>query len=363
MSSGNESCLFENGSVSLLSCLVHVWEEWVGLGQLEDYLSFLEYLLWVFTPLAVVFILPFLIVILLYLSILFLHVYKRKIQLREAYSNNLWDGARKTLATLWDGHGAIWHGYEIHGLEKIPDEGPALIVYYHGAIPIDYYYFLASVIIQKGRTCHSVADHFLFKVPGFKLLLEVFSVIHGPQEECVKALRNGHLLGISPGGVREALFSDETYPLIWGKRKGFAQVAIDSKVPIIPMFTQNLREGFRSLGTLRFYRWVYERFRLPIAPIYGGFPVKFRTYLGDPIPYDPKLNAAELAEKKNRFIRTVAESVPSFHHMLTSGATGSSSTYRQTPEDTWKRPPSSFGAIPKGTQRRLAHLPSLRLNK
>jgi len=51
-------------------------------------------------------------------------------------------------------------------MEKIPDEGAALIVYYHGAIPIDYYYFLASVILQKGRTCHSVADHFLFKVPG-----------------------------------------------------------------------------------------------------------------------------------------------------------------------------------------------------
>lgn len=65
---------------------------------------------------------------------------------------------------------------------------------------------------------------------GFKLLLEVFSVIHGPQEECVRALRKGHLLGISPGGVREALFSDETYPLLWGKRKGFAQVAIDSQV-------------------------------------------------------------------------------------------------------------------------------------
>lgn len=55
-------------------------------------------------------------------------------------------------------------------------------------------------------------------------------MIHGPQEECVKALQSGHLLGISPGGVREALFSDETYPLLWSKRKGFAQVAIDSKV-------------------------------------------------------------------------------------------------------------------------------------
>lgn len=54
-------------------------------------------------------------------------------------------------------------------MEKIPDVGPALIVYYHGAIPIDYYYFLARVIIQKGRTCHSVADHFIFKIPGVAL--------------------------------------------------------------------------------------------------------------------------------------------------------------------------------------------------
>ncbi|XP_060948068.1 monoacylglycerol/Diacylglycerol O-acyltransferase-like [Limanda limanda] len=306
--SGNQSCLMgAEDTGSFLVCVFHALEEWAGLGQVEDYLSVLEYLLWVFTPLAIVFILPFFIVILSYLSILFLQVYKRKNQLREAYSNNLWDGARKTLATLWDGHGAIWHGYEIHGLEKIPDKGPALIVYYHGAIPIDYYYFLANVILQKGRTCHSVADHLLFKVPGFKLLLEVFSVIHGPQEECVRALKNGHLLGISPGGVREALLSDETYPLLWGKRKGFAQVAIDSQVPVIPMFTQNLREGFRSSGTLRLFRWMYERFHLPVAPVYGGFPVKFRTFLGDPIQYDPNINAADLAEKVQQAVQSLID--------------------------------------------------------
>lgn len=33
--------------------------------------------------------------------------------------------------------------------------------------------------------------------------------------------------------------------------------------------------------------------------MYGGFPVKLRTYLGDPIPYDPKITAEELAEKVN----------------------------------------------------------------
>ncbi|XP_061111103.1 monoacylglycerol/Diacylglycerol O-acyltransferase-like isoform X1 [Conger conger] len=292
------------GSGGYLSCL---WEEWLGLDDLQGYLSYLDYLLWVFTPLAVVFILPGFILLFVYLSILFLHVYKRKNQLREAYSNNLWDGARKTLATLWDGHGKIWHGYEIHGLEKIPDKGPAVIVYYHGAIPIDYYYFLAKVILQKGRMCHAVADHFVFKVPGFRLLLEVFSVLHGPREECVRALQAGHLLAISPGGLREALFSDETYPLLWGRRQGFAQVALDSRAPIIPMFTQNLREGFRSLGNLRPYRWLYERFRLPVAPVYGGFPVKFRTYLGDPIPYDPNLTAAELADKAQQAVQDLID--------------------------------------------------------
>lgn len=51
-----------------------------------------------------------------------------------------------------------------------------------------------------------------------------------------------------------------------------------------------------------FFRWVYERFRLPIAPVYGGFPVKFRTFLGDPIPYDPNINAAELAQKVSKLL-------------------------------------------------------------
>uniref|UniRef100_A0A3Q1ELY2 Transposase Tc1-like domain-containing protein n=1 Tax=Acanthochromis polyacanthus TaxID=80966 RepID=A0A3Q1ELY2_9TELE len=96
---------------------------------------------------------------------------------------------------------------------------------------------LSSLVVAM--TCNCLVTDYrtaesLFLIYGlvlcFKLLLEVFSVIHGPQEECVRALRNGHLLGISPGGVREALFSDETYPLLWGKRKGFAQVAIDSQV-------------------------------------------------------------------------------------------------------------------------------------
>jgi len=32
------------------------------------------------------------------------------------------------------------------------------------------------------------------------------------------------------GGVREALFSDEYYGTLWGKRVGFAKIAVNAKV-------------------------------------------------------------------------------------------------------------------------------------
>uniref|UniRef100_A0A8C8S7T3 Phospholipid/glycerol acyltransferase domain-containing protein n=1 Tax=Pelusios castaneus TaxID=367368 RepID=A0A8C8S7T3_9SAUR len=175
----------------------------------------------------------------LYLSSLLLHVYKRKHDLNGDYFSKLWDNGRQMVASLWDLYGKLWHGYELHGVEKIP-EGPGLIVYYHGAAPLDYLYFVAKLCSQKGRLCHSVVDHFTFKIPGIKLLLDIFGMMHGGRDECVQILKNGHLLGVSPGGVREAFFSDENYNLLWGHRKGFAQVAIDAKVAKIAI--QSLRD-------------------------------------------------------------------------------------------------------------------------
>lgn len=109
MATADESYV-EGQNGSFVSYMIAIVEKWTGLEILEGSLNYLDYLLWVFTPLIIVFILPMFIVLFLYLSILFLHVYKRKRELKEAYSNSVWDGARKTLATLWDGHATIWHG-------------------------------------------------------------------------------------------------------------------------------------------------------------------------------------------------------------------------------------------------------------
>ncbi|KOB67624.1 Transmembrane protein 68, partial [Operophtera brumata] len=50
------------------------------------------------------------------------------------------------------------------------------------------------------------------------------------------------------------------------------------------MFTQNVREAFRTVGWLRgVWLRVYAATRVPLAPVYGGFPVKLITHLGAPV--------------------------------------------------------------------------------
>jgi len=52
----------------------------------------------------------------------------------------------------------------------------------------------------------------------------------GSVDGCVKLLlETNEVLLLSPGGVREALFSDNHYNVLWGNRRGFAKIALKAK--------------------------------------------------------------------------------------------------------------------------------------
>ncbi|XP_060099770.1 transmembrane protein 68-like [Heteronotia binoei] len=271
--------------------LTYTFEEWTGAKYVQEY--FLLGLSWLLTALLAV---PLWILCYMYLSALIVQIFDKTSQLTENSSNKLQRICILVLAHLWDIFGKIWHGYELHGLENVPD-GPALVIYYHAALPVDYIFFISRLFLQKKIFCRTVVDRFVFKLPGYRRLLEALRMFTGMKKDCLTLLKDGHLVSISPGGSREALFSDDTYKIMWCNRTGFAQVAIDAKVPIIPMFTQNVREAYKTLGDIRVLKRLYEYSRWPLSPVYGGFPVKLRTYLGEPIPYDSNITAEELAEK------------------------------------------------------------------
>jgi hypothetical protein len=68
--------------------------------------------------------------------------------------------------------------------------------------------------------------------------------------------------------------------------------------PVIPVFTENLREAFRNVGFgKRLWMKLYAITKLPLVPIYGGFPVKLHTHVGKPIPYNGSLTPEQLQIK------------------------------------------------------------------
>ncbi|XP_024871411.1 transmembrane protein 68 [Temnothorax curvispinosus] len=262
-------------------------------------LDFTLWLTWLLMPLLVTFLLPLVIALLLYLTALMLYIYKlHRVRLRNAYGTAWRDAALHMAAAAWDAHGWIWHGYEIVGLENIPQDKPVLFIYYHGAIPVDVYYFASKVFLYNSKLIRLVVDRFLFMIPGWSIFADVLKIIPGTVQTCSAILKEGHMLAISPGGVYEAQFGDSYYELMWQKRMGFAKVALDAKVSIVPFFTKNLREAFRTVSWgRRIWLKIYATTKLPLVPIYGGFPVKLVTYVGEPIPYDGSLTPEELQTK------------------------------------------------------------------
>ena len=93
-----------------------------------------------------------------------------------------------------------------------------MIVFYHAALPIDFYYLFAKVWLYRNRRVRVVADKFVFKIPGLffcllfsssslvtglATLLEALEIQPATSIMCQTMLEEGHVLAISPGKQRE----------------------------------------------------------------------------------------------------------------------------------------------------------------
>ena len=211
--------------------------------------------------------------------------------------------AAKRFGRALDRFGRLWNDYEVRGMEKIPRDRASLLVVYHGFFPLDVWYFFARFWLETGRIVRGLGDRWLFLVPGLERFLRHIGTVPGNRDDAIRLLRNGHTVLVSPGGVREALEGpDDFYKVIWGERLGFAKVAIETGVDLVPIFTENVEAVYRAPGaSSAFLRRVFKRTRLPIVPIVGmgpmPWPVKLRTWVGDPITCESSMTAEQLRDK------------------------------------------------------------------
>jgi len=91
----------------------------------------------------------------------------------------------------------------------------------------------------------SLGDHMHFNVPGWRDVMKAFGVVPGTRETCATLMQEGAAILVFPGGAREVTKrKSERYQLIWGKRSGFARMAVDNDCPIVPFGAVGMDDAY-----------------------------------------------------------------------------------------------------------------------
>ena len=156
----------------------------------------------------------------------------------------------------------------LHGAEHIPREGGALLVGNHTMFGLDAVVLAALLAGEVGRLPRWLGERILWKLPGTHRFLEAIGAVPGAPEDAVRLLELGELVAVYPGGVDDSFKpSSEAYVLKWGRRAGFARVALRAGVPIVPVAATGIDELYsirrheRVLGRFLFGA---ERYDLPL---------------------------------------------------------------------------------------------------
>lgn len=152
------------------------WTILISNGWLESALEIpgsaqvIAFIYWLRHPVILCFLLPILVVVFVYLTVLCVHLCRLRWWLARQVSQ-LWPVSsssrsrsssrthlsslaqlvKRIIAAIWDAHGRIFHAYEVIGMAKLPIHGPAYIVYYHGTCPFDAYYLVSRYCIERDR--------------------------------------------------------------------------------------------------------------------------------------------------------------------------------------------------------------------
>jgi 1-acyl-sn-glycerol-3-phosphate acyltransferase len=142
---------------------------------------------------------------------------------------------------------------EVRGLDNIPAEGPVLLVGNHsgGTLIADTFVFAQGFYDHFGplRRFHQLAHDLVFKLPGARASLSKYGTVPASPENMGRALERDAALLVYPGGDHETYRpSWESAKIDLAGRQGFARLAIEHGVPIVPIVAIGGQETALFLG-------------------------------------------------------------------------------------------------------------------
>jgi 1-acyl-sn-glycerol-3-phosphate acyltransferase len=132
------------------------------------------------------------------------------------------------------------------GLEHVPREGAVLLAGNHTLYGlIDIPMLGIEILNGTGRMVRGLGDHNHFAVPIWRDVLARLGAVRGTRENCAALFRRGEAVLVFPGGGREVMKrKGERYQLVWKERVGFARLAIEHGVPIVPFASVGVDDMF-----------------------------------------------------------------------------------------------------------------------
>lgn len=179
--------------------------------------------------------------------------------------------------------------YEVKDIERIPKKGASLVVVNHGIIPY-HGFLLAKNLIQKlGVYPRGLGAGFLFSIPWVREFFLKGGAVNANPRNGRSLLQSGSCLMLAPGGIYEGLIARPGMKRIpWERRQGFARLAVETGVPIIPTYCAGINEVyFNSQFLLRWRIKILEATRFSMPLFFGlgllPLPKKLIHLVGRPI--------------------------------------------------------------------------------
>ncbi len=226
-----------------------------------------------------------------------------------------------------------YHRASIHGAERIPEAGGAVIVSNHGRLDFDSFILIRLMLQARGRLVRLMAHHMWFRLSITKRMFSLSGAVDGTRENALRLLGQGELVLTYPGGVREIMsgrFGREH--IDWEGRRGFARVSMEAGVPVIPVVGMGVNSGMvfvssgRLLGKMLFRGILrlgpdYAEYRDPLAigiipipmplsvAVSLPLPCRLTYFIGEPLHPPARMQGESSEQEEERFAQQVMDSM------------------------------------------------------
>lgn len=209
------------------------------------------------------------------------------------------DFMRATLPVL-RAYTQLYHRAEVRGIERVPAEGPVMVVGNHsgGITPPDAPVFAVALIERYGfeRATFLLSHDVVFRTP-LATSLRKWGMMPATRANTHLALCAGHVVMVFPGGDYDCFRpTSESARIDFGGRKGFIDVALAGGAKIVPIVQIGAQETqlFLTRGEwLARFSPLQAAFRSKLAPLAFGFPFGL-TMGGVNLPLPAKITAEVL---------------------------------------------------------------------